>query len=264
MEHLDERTEKAIVAYVNEHSFRGDELIEEFCEKQPPITKTIYRGQPTTTINEKRGWRSGSRSIDIARDEFSNKKNSCCVFKIHLVNVPAFYIPDFENYLREKYTFNGKDTRDESLKIQPNKLTELEYIFLGKGTYYKNAAMTEPGFKPLIEKTGRSGSPSRVNTYECWYSVSHPATASRAKTPSPQKTRKMASPPKLSPSKIAGGIPEDELDLIDTQEDLVSGMYVPVGTTPKTLVKIWEKVKERKSGANPTAGGRRKTRRNKK
>lgn len=104
----------------------------------------VYRGQSdyrgSDKIQYNQYWHSASKSKDIAV-EFSTKK-ACCVFTIHLVDIPVIDINDLIG-----------DTIGEHTR-------EKEVIFLGGGTFYKDAGLTTQGF--LATKDGE---------YECWYSM---------------------------------------------------------------------------------------------
>jgi hypothetical protein len=102
--------------------------------KLPGITKTVYRGQYDNTKINPTLYFSTSTSVEDA-ELFS--KTSCCMFKIHLINVPAFYIGDLFSDL------------------------EKEYLVLGGGTFWKNKECTKNGYKKIKE-----------GLFECWYKVS--------------------------------------------------------------------------------------------
>jgi hypothetical protein len=103
----------------------------------PPVSMTVYRGHKALRRSiEDRTWWATSSSRKVA-EAFSNK--DCCVFKIHVVNVPVLRVND---YLEESEQFKK----------------EKEFLLLGGGTFYQSEDLSEPGFKLL--KNG---------TYVAWY-----------------------------------------------------------------------------------------------
>jgi hypothetical protein len=105
--------------------------------KLPGVTRTVYRGQfkdkqinkEPTQINSNILYFSTSTDREEA-ELFSN--TDCCMFIIHLVNVPAYYLGS-----REK-----------------------EYLVLGGGTFWQNKKCTIEGFKKLEN-----------GLFECWYTI---------------------------------------------------------------------------------------------
>lgn len=105
----------------------------------PPVSMTVYRGHKAMRRSiEDRSWWATSSSRKVA-EAFSNKNANCCVFKIHVVNVPVLRVND---YLEDGAQFKK----------------EKEYLLLGGGTFYKTEALDETGFTLL--KNG---------TYVAWY-----------------------------------------------------------------------------------------------
>lgn len=142
---MDEKTEKCLIEYVTNQKADKDckEKIKEFCEKQPRVVKTLFRGHNNTkTIHPNHYWYSATSSKKVAKDEFSNKNENCCVFIIHLVDVPVI---DVNLFVGDKIG----DYREEK-----------EFIFLGGGTFYEDAELTKNGF--INKKNGE---------YECWYKL---------------------------------------------------------------------------------------------
>lgn len=108
-------------------------MLHKLLAKLPGITKTVYRGQLGDTEINPTLYFSTSTNKEEA-ELFS--KTSCCMFKIHLVNAPAFYIGDLFSDI------------------------EKEYLVLGGGTFWINKECTQKGFKQISE-----------GTFECWYTV---------------------------------------------------------------------------------------------
>ena len=148
---MDEFVEEVLIEYVKEQHLdrkkNAEIVISEFCSNQPPLSITIYRGHTKTPVIKPGLWYSATTDINIATNEFAG--THCCVFIIHLIDVPCIDI----NY------FIGDKIGD--------KQDEKEIIFLGGGTFYKNNELTEEGYLEL----GMNKYHKR--TYECWYSLSN-------------------------------------------------------------------------------------------
>jgi hypothetical protein len=132
-----------LIEYVMEQKTTTEsiERIYKFCEQQPSVSLVLYRGHiRSTEIRYNKFWYSATSSKKIAKEEFSS--GPCCVFTIHLINVPVI---DINQYVGDKI----KDYKEEK-----------EYIFLGGGTFYKDKTLKEKGFL----NTG-SGE------FECWYKI---------------------------------------------------------------------------------------------
>lgn len=132
----------ALINYVTnqESNANATAIIEAFCRKSPPKTITLYRGHKNTKNIRKSSWYSATKSKSVAKHEFSGE--NCCVFTIHVINVP---IIDINQHVKSKIgTYAEED----------------EFIILGGGTFYKNKSLTEPGFDDLGN-----------GEYECWYTM---------------------------------------------------------------------------------------------
>ena len=131
---------QALISYVTNQEYgKNKKMIEIFCKKQPPQTITLYRGHMNSTEIRKNIWYSTTKSKKVAKEEFAGK--TCCVFTIHVVNVPVL---DVNKQVKGKI---GKYAEEE------------EFILLGGGTFYKDKLMTEPGFSDIGD-----------GEYVCWYS----------------------------------------------------------------------------------------------
>lgn len=105
----------------------------------PPVSMTLYRGHKAMKKQiEDRSWWAMSSSRKVA-DAFANQENNCCVFKIHVVNVPVLRVND---YLENSEQFKK----------------EKEHLLLGGGTFYQSEDLVETGFRQL-----KSG------TFVAWY-----------------------------------------------------------------------------------------------
>ena len=132
---------QALINYVTNQEYAANKkIIERFCKKQPSQTITLYRGHMKSTEIRKNIWFSTSKSKSVAKDEFSGK--DCCVFTIHIIDVP---ILDVNKHVGGKI---GKYAEEE------------EAIVLGGGTFYKNKYLTEPGFNDIGN-----------GEFVCWYTI---------------------------------------------------------------------------------------------
>ena len=84
--------EKDLIDYVIRHEItsEGYERIREYCETQPPRSLILYRGHSSSRVIRDSPWYSASKKLEVARNQFASK--DCCVFKIHLVEVPIIDI----------------------------------------------------------------------------------------------------------------------------------------------------------------------------
>lgn len=134
--------ERDLIDYVTEQKTTAESKrnIRDFCESQPKITKTVYRAHTKSKTIRPSLWFSSTASKDIAVDEFMGR--GCCLFTIHVVNVPAI---DVNSLIGEKI---GKYAEEH------------EFIILGDGTFYKDKALRHSGF--LETSSGE---------FECYYSL---------------------------------------------------------------------------------------------
>jgi hypothetical protein len=220
-----------LIEYViNQHvTPDSNERIHNLCKIQPPKTITVYRGQNVDKI-KKSLWFSTSISKEEAR-QFSLK--TCCIFTIHLMNVPVIDI----NALGLKETQSYEE--------------ENEYIVLGGGTFYKDASMREKGFTKIGE-----------GKYECWYSlINHESVTKKTKKSfSIRKSRysqrmsrkKMHSAPAVIPStnveRALAAIDKDEYDFIDNIEDINMVLPKNISLTARERDKILSRILKRKAG----------------
>jgi len=147
---MDEFVEEVLIEYVKEQHLDRTKnagiVISNFCSNQPPLSITVYRGHDNTPVIRPGLWYSASTDINIATHEFAG--TNCCVFIIHLHDVPCI---DINHFIGDKIG----DKQDEK-----------EIIFLGGGTFYKNNELTEEGYLELgMGELNKS-------TFECWYSLS--------------------------------------------------------------------------------------------
>ena len=141
------RRNKALINYVinQESNAKANAIIEAFCKKSPPKTLTLYRGHTKSKNIRKNSWYSATASKRVAKNEFAGE--TCCVFTIHVINVPVISI---NQHVKSKI---GDYAEEE------------EYIILGGGTFYKDNSLTELGFDDLGN-----------GEYECWYTMNNKST----------------------------------------------------------------------------------------
>ena len=157
---MDAETKKTVIEYVKEESINsaGTKKIKEFCESQPPVSKTVFRGHKRSQeIRFNKNWYSATENKTVAKEEFASA--NCCVFTIHLVDIPVIDVNAFVGDEIDKYK------------------EEEECIFLGGGSFYKDRARKVAGF---TEKT--------PGEFECWYVLDKEKPASPSRKTSIEKT----------------------------------------------------------------------------
>lgn len=180
-----------LIEYVTEQKTTRESIdrIHNFCKQQPPVSLVLYRGHKRSTeIRHNRFWYSSTSSKKVAKEEFSS--GHCCVFKIHLVNVPVI---DVNKYVGDKIG----DYKEEK-----------EYIFLGGGTFYKDANLKKKGFLDLGK-----------GKFECWY--------------------KIDTTPQFDLERTFSCIPSEEYEFIDSPSDI----HVD-GLTNAQKVLVFQKINE--------------------
>ena len=149
---MDSFTEAILIEYVKEQRLdkkkNAEKVIYNFCYEQPLQSITVYRGHDNTPTIRQGLWYSASHDINVASNEFAGK--DCCIFIIHLLNIPCI---DVNEFIGDKIG---------------DKNEEKEIIFLGGGTFYKNSNLTEKGFLEL-----GNNNKYKKNMFECWYSLSN-------------------------------------------------------------------------------------------
>lgn len=144
---MDESIKQILIDYVVDQYLdkKNKEEIRKFCSKQPPLSITVYRGHGRTRIINPGLWYSATIDINIASNEFAG--NNCCIFIIHLIDIPCI---DINKLIGDKIG---------------EKKEEKEIIFLGGGKFYKNKELTEEGYLELGNKQFNK------LMFECWYSL---------------------------------------------------------------------------------------------
>jgi hypothetical protein len=214
MEHSDiDNLKKYVIDQITTPDVKNSIL--RLLENSPKVSKTVYRGHGSSKTIRESIFYSSTESETVAREEFSGK--GCCVFKIHLVNVPAI---DVNKMVSDSIGNYGE---------------EKEYIFLGGGKFYKTRNL-EKGMEGFTEV--------KPGTFETWYSIQEipPATPpTYAPKFSPIDTRSVI-------DRVLAIIPEEEYELFDTPDEvkeIVSDYGIILGEKDaKSIFGIMKKGKE--------------------
>ncbi len=215
---MDKYIEDILIEYVTEQHFANNAeiVIRDFCSIQRPLSITVYRGHTKTPVMKQRLWYSASTDINIAANEFAGIE--CCIFKIHLLDIPCI---DINKYIGDKIG----DKKDEN-----------EIIFLGGGTYYKNSDLTEEGYVEL--KTNALNK----RTFECWYSLS------KLQTPQPQPLINS----KNNVEHALKIIDPDEYEFIDSIDDIIINDNIMLLSNEEKQQILEEILKRKAIGGNVT------------
>lgn len=221
---MDENTKQVLIEYVIEHNLPKDsgKIIQDFCSKQPMLSFTVYRGHDEVPIIRPSLWYSASSDINVASNDFAGK--SCCVFIIHLQNIPCI---DINQFIGDK--ISAKDG-------------EKEFIFLGGGKFYKNKELTEEGYLDL----GRNNK-FKKNMFESWYSLSEKHDNIKLVKSEPQMD---------NVERVLRIIDPDEYDLITSVDDIETGN---IKLTSEEKQRVFSEIQKRK-----LMGGKKEKRKNKK
>ena len=202
--------EADLIEYVTEQHLtaKSKERIKLFCQKQAPQTMDVYRGHSNSKQIRESIWYSATRSYQVAKEEFAGK--TCCVFKIHLINIPVI---DINRFIGDKIS-HYKD--------------EDEFIFLGGGVFYANETLDEPGF---MDKGN--------GFFECWYSFHSDVP------PITSSTNANASDKPDNLQYIISQIPEEEYDMIHSYHDIVG-----FDITDIEKQRVFDEIQKRKQWGN--------------
>mgnify|MGYP000603130890 CR=1 FL=1 len=150
---MNNKTKEALIEYVTEQHLTAEskKLIYDFCKNQPSQNIILYRAHNNSKEIRPSLWFSTSLSKELVQKEFAG--NSCCIFKIHIENVPVI---DINDYIGDEI---GAKYNDEK-----------EYIVLGGGFFYQDELHTNKGF--LDKGNGN---------FECWYSLLEPENKTKKK-----------------------------------------------------------------------------------
>ena len=150
--------------YVQEKDNRQDvtSVIYDYLDLKPSVTMTVYRGQKndreilTNYGGREIKWFSTTIDESVASEHFIDKDSddNCCVFKIHLINVPVIYVN------QDLYDCPSEDITNQHENM---KFWEHEMIVKGGGTFYKDEDLTEEGFLDLGN-----------GNFEAWYKIKPP------------------------------------------------------------------------------------------
>lgn len=218
-------TEKYLIEYVTEQHLTPESIdgIHAFCKLQSPKTMTLYRGHDETPTIRSAKWFSVTKSKETAKNEFAGKE--CCVFTIHIINVPMI---DINSYIRSK--------------IRGYKEEE-EYIVLGGGNFYKDSSLSETGFNDIGN-----------GEFECYYTLTSPEYDTIISSPEEKKATS------IDVVRCFNRIPEEEYDLIDTIDDIdMCDVIMTDEQKQELLDMILQKKQELSGGKKNRSKTRRKT-----
>jgi hypothetical protein len=150
--------------YVQEKDNRQDvtSAIYDYLDLKPSVTMTVYRGQKndreilTNYGGREIKWFSTTIDESVASEHFIEKDgdDNCCVFKIHLINIPVIYVN------QDLYDCPSEDITNQHENM---KFWEHEIIVKGGGTFYKDEDLNEEGFLDLGN-----------GKLEAWYKIKRP------------------------------------------------------------------------------------------
>jgi len=238
-------TKQCLIHYVTEQSLQiegiqPELIIAEFCAKQQPINITVYRGHDKNKNIRPNLWYSASKSERVAAEEFSGK--DCCIFIIHLLNVPCI---DINALIKDEI----KEYHEEE-----------EIIFLGdypfetkgtgtktKGTFYNSPELLEEGFRDL-----GSTNEYNKNKFECWYKIeidkgkeeeSKEEESKESKEESKESKEESKNEEKDVIQQALNIISEDEYDFITTPDDIFIDNF---NLTQEEKHEIFDEIQRRK------------------
>jgi hypothetical protein len=156
----------------------------------------VYRGHsPEAPKIIPYSWFSTSDDVTKVRRQHISDGTTCCLFKLHILpGIRAIYVDDI--------------IKKASLK--KTGYVESEIIVNGGGYFYANKDLTKEGFNEIEDYDG-------ITQYEAWYS-----------TKVPPKIEKLSVEQILE--KI-NKIPADEIEFVDTLEDLIAFEYIKKGNS---------------------------------
>ena len=191
---MDPFVEEILIEYVKEQHLdrkkNAEMVIRDFCLEQNPLSITIYRGHGNSSTIRPGLWYSASSDIKVASTSFAGK--DCCVFVIHLLDIPCINI----------IKLIGDKIGD--------KIDEKEIIFLGGGTFYKNKELTEEGFLEI------GMDPFNKTMFECWYSLKPKVKQNAAENAAENK--------KSNVQRALDIISLEEYELIESVNDIEIGI----------------------------------------
>jgi len=213
---MDQFVEKILIEYVKEQYLdrkkNAKMVIRDFCLKQKPLSITIYRGHGKSSTIRPGLWHSASSDIDVASTSFAGK--DCCVFAIHLLDIPCINI----------IQLIGDKIGD--------KIDEKEIIFLGGGTFYKNKELTEEGFLEIgMDRFNKT-------MFECWYSLKPKVKQNAAENAAENKKANK----KSKVQRALDIIPPEEYEIIESVNDIEIGFQMTIQEKQQVLDEI-QKIK---------------------
>ena len=205
---MDPFVEEILIEYVKEQHLdrkkNAEMVIHNFCLEQKPLSITIYRGHGRSSTIRPGLWYSASSDIKVASTSFAGK--DCCVFAIHLLDIPCINIIKL---IGDKIG----DKKDEK-----------EIIFLGGGTFYKNKELTEEGFLEI------GMDPFNKTMFECWYSLK------------PKVKQNAAENKKANVQRALDIISLEEYEFIESVNDIEIGIKM----TQQEKQLVFEEIQKRK------------------
>ena len=205
---MDPFVEEILIEYVKEQYLdrkkNAEMVIRDFCLEQNPLSITIYRGHGKSSTIRPGLWYSASSDIKVASTSFAGK--DCCVFAIHLLDIPCINIIKL---IGDKIG----DKKDEK-----------EIIFLGGGTFYKNKELTEEGFLEI------GMDPFNKTMFECWYSLK------------PKVKQNAAENKKANVQRALDIISLEEYEFIESVNDIEIGIKM----TQQEKQLVFEEIQKRK------------------
>jgi len=143
---------EALAAYQSHPENCDDECknrIEDALVMSRYMTRVVYRGQKFNPFINKSRFFSTSKSLEIAYD-FT--QGDCCLFEIHLMNVPAIDM-------------------NEELKWGSLYPYQEEVLVMGGGTFFKDEAMTIPGWEKTDKPKDVLGIRNDMNYFVTYYTL---------------------------------------------------------------------------------------------
>ena len=211
---------KDLIKYVTEQHLtdKSKLIIRDFCYIQKPSNITVYRAHNKSQTIRPSLWFSTSKNKELVKKEFAGP--TCCVFTIHLINVP---IIDINSYI------------EEDIKTYSD---EAEIIVLGGGKFFKDKKLKNEGFLDIGD-----------GNFETWYTIKHTIEDDTIEDDNIEEFKSFNN--KNNIEKALEIIPEDEYELIDNIDDIViPDLYLSIKDKEKILEiiksKIGGKIKKRR------------------
>ena len=224
---MDTLTEKVLIEYVTEQYLdptkKAKKVIYDFCVKQPTFSGVVFRAHRKTPIIREDSWFSASYNINAASEGFAG--NDCCIFVIHLVDIPCINVNKFV----------GEKIGDKN--------EEEEVIFLGGGIFYKNKELTEEGYTEL-----GNNNKFNKNMFECWYKIND------------NKKENIKKEDGNKVERMIDMIDPEEYEFITSVDDIITDKF---GLTPEEQQMVFDEIQKRKKSGGKKRRRNRKTKKTK-